>query len=294
MRARFARKYCVPWWNALCHALGMNDLTRRLIESWLPSRTLRSKLAVELCREQGELLALEALPLTRQGGELLARLKVLGLTVIPCWELPQACRRLRKPPLCLFVRGSPEPLKGPALGIVGARSAAPDALMWSESVAMSAAEQGLCVVSGGARGVDSAAHEGALAVTGKTVAVLGVGAGHIYPAGHRDLFRRILCEGGALVTEYTPGEITYASDQVARNRLIAALSVGLVVAEAGARSGSLHTARASIRLGREIVVSPCGLRGARAGLEALIRAGADGRGNWVRAVSPIVNYAQQV
>ena len=142
--------------------------------------------------------------------------------------------------------------------------------------------------------MDAAAHRGALAGGGPTIAVLGVSAGRFYPAVHLPLFSDIIRAGGAIVSEYPPGAASYRADHATRNRLIAALSLGVVVAQAGPRSGSLHTAAAAKALGREIVVAPRQVRGNLAGTQGLVEEGANARGQWRWAVSPIVNCSYRV
>ena len=130
------------------------------------------------------------------------------------------------------------------------------------------------MVSGLARGIDAAAHEGALEGGGTTVAVLGCGADRVYPAEHRGLAARII-ERGAIVSELPPGMPPLAHHFPLRNRIISGLSLGVVVVEAGSKSGSLITARAGARAGRDVLAVPGGiLSGRHRGSHALIKDGA--------------------
>jgi DNA processing protein len=160
-------------------------------------------------------------------------------------------RRLSKPPARLFYRGSlPEP--GPRVGIVGARSATTEGCQEAAAIARRLGGDGFAVVSGGALGIDGAAHEGALAAGVPTFAVLGCGADVVYPERHGPLFDRIAARGG-LLSEYPPGTRPCAGHFPARNRLIAALVDLVIVVEAGLRSGALITARIGAQMGLPVL-----------------------------------------
>lgn len=154
-----------------------------------------------------------------------------------------------------WVRGELDVFRSPAVAVVGSRRAGPDALRFAYRISRALAARGYVVVSGLARGVDTAAHAGALAVGGRTVAVLAHGLDRVYPPENTDLARR-LCERGACLSQYPPGEEPRPWRFPQRNRWIAALSLGVVVVEAGEKSGSLGTARAALELGREVFVAP--------------------------------------
>lgn len=151
----------------------------------------------------------------------------------------------------LHVRGTvAEPIL--AVGIVGSRAATAAALSAAHELARSLAAGGATVVSGGAIGVDSAAHRGALAAPGATIAVLGCGIDVVYPPRNARLFDQIVAAGGAVVSTYPAGTLPHPGNFVARNAVIAALSDVVIVVEASATSGSLYTARAAIKLGRAV------------------------------------------
>lgn len=198
-------------------------------------------------------------------------LKQFDIGVVPVWRLPARLQRVNPLPLLLFVRGNIDLLEKPAIGIVGSRLADESAITWAKDVAQRCAESKFVVVSGGAEGVDAAAHNGALAGRGETIAFLGVAADRIYPDSHRRFFEKIVVKGGALVSEYPPLEHTYATGHAARNRFIAAMSQVLIIAEADARSGTMSTATAARRLGVPIVVSPPSVGLRRAGLDRLAK-----------------------
>lgn len=173
----------------------------------------------------------------------------------------------------LWTRAVPSAFAPPRIAIVGSRDATPYALLVAEQLARDLAEAGFTVVSGLARGVDSAAHRGALQ-TGATVAVFGSGLDTVYPREHAGLADAISTRG-ALVSEFSPGTPPRAAHFPQRNRVIAALSLAVVVVEAGEKSGSLSTARWALDLGRDVLVVPGQvLHGKNRGGHALLRDGA--------------------
>lgn len=156
----------------------------------------------------------------------------------------------------LYLRGGlPQEGKGRIVAVVGARAATRTACDRTFALAREVATAGASILSGGALGIDAAAHEGALAAGGRTWAVLGCGPDVVYPDRHTALFTRIVGQGG-LVSEYPPGTLPLAWHFPARNRIIAGLSDVVVLLEAGAKSGALYTARAAARLGRPVLVFP--------------------------------------
>jgi DNA processing protein len=206
----------------------------------------------------------------------LGRASQRGLRVIG-WDdaaYPAALAAIADPPPVLWFRGDLAPLDRPAVAIVGSRAGSPYALQVAADLAGDLAARGVTVVSGLARGVDSAAHGGALAVDAATVAVLGCGADVVYPPEHRDLSARIAASG-ALVSELVPGTPPLAWCFPLRNRIISGLSRAVVVIEAGERSGSLITARAALDQGRDVLAVPGSvLTGRNRGAHALLKDGA--------------------
>lgn len=188
-------------------------------------------------------------------------------------DYPAPLRQLALPPPVLAVRG--EIPAGPAVAMVGSRKADPYGKEVAELFARALAETGVTVVSGFARGVDAAAHRGALsAPNGRTVAVLGCGLGIDYPAGHAALGKEIAARG-ALVSEFPCDAGPRSWHFPVRNRVIAALAAGTLVVQAAPRSGSLVTAKHSLDLGREVWAVPGRIFDERSvGPNSLIRDGA--------------------
>lgn len=200
----------------------------------------------------------------RLGIDLVGRLDSsfpTGLAVIP------------DPPPVLWVRGT-LPAAGPAVAIVGSRAATPHGLEMAFDLARGLARAGVVVVSGLARGIDSAAHRGALRGEGPTLAVLGSGPDVMYPPEHGDLAAAI-CRSGALVAELPPGTPPRAWHFPRRNRIIAGLAQAVVVVEAATDSGSLITAACALEQNRTVMAVPGGvLGGHNRGAHGLLRDGA--------------------
>lgn len=161
-----------------------------------------------------------------------------------------------KPPPLLFVLGNPKLLSQWSLAIVGTRGPTSYGRRSAFYFAKEAAGRGVCVVSGLARGIDSAAHRGALIAEGLTIAVVGHGLDRIYPAMNRELAASILRKAGAIVSQYPPGIAPLAHHFPARNRIISGLSRGVLVVEAALKSGSLITAHHALEQNREVFVVP--------------------------------------
>lgn len=189
-------------------------------------------------------------------------------------EYPAHLREIPAPPDRLWVRGGLVDEDALAVAIVGSRRATPFGLELAERLAGDLAARGITVVSGLARGIDSAAHRGALEAGGRTIAVLGSGVDVVYPPENRRLAARI-AERGALVSQFAPGARALAHHFPVRNRIIAGLSLGVVVVEAAEQSGTLITAGHAGDLGREVMAVP-GRAGAPTsrGTHKLIRDGA--------------------
>ncbi|WP_324717712.1 DNA-processing protein DprA [Carboxydochorda subterranea] len=174
------------------------------------------------------------------------------------WHLPiypSNLLALPDPPVVLYVRGSLWPDDRVAVAVVGSRNADVSGLMAAEKLAAGLAEWGFTIVSGLATGIDGAAHQAALRVKGRTVAVLGCGIDRVYPREHERLARQVEA-AGALVSEYPPGTPVDRWRLARRNYVIAGLSLGVVVVEARARSGALSTAEMADALSRAVLVTP--------------------------------------
>jgi DNA processing protein len=190
-------------------------------------------------------------------------------------DYPERVRRIYDPPPVLYVRGTLVPGEGErALAIVGARAASAQGLALTRALAHDLAEAGLTIVSGLARGIDTAAHQGVLDTSGRTVAVLGSGLDRIYPEENTPLALAI-AQSGAVVSEFPLGSAPDRKHFPRRNRLIAGWGRAVVVAEAAEKSGALLTAQAALEEGREVMAVPGhpGHRGS-AGTNQLIRDGA--------------------
>lgn len=169
-------------------------------------------------------------------------------------DYPALLRRSPAPPALLFVAGEASLLWHPQIAVVGSRRPTPGGQARAREFARSFAAAGWVVTSGLAEGIDTAAHEGALAA-GRTVAVVGTGLDRAYPAGNAALMGRIAGQG-AVVSEHPPGTAAIASHFPSRNRIIAGLSLGTVVMEAAMRSGALISARLAAEAGREVFALP--------------------------------------
>jgi DNA processing protein len=218
----------------------------------------------------------EAPALRTRAAAALARADGGGISLVP-WSdpsYPAALSAIVDPPPALWVRGKLAALSQPAVAIVGSRAGSAYGLAVAERLSGELAERGVVVISGLARGVDSAAHRGTLAVHGSTLAVLGSGADVIYPAEHRSLARAIEADG-AVISELVPGTPPQKQFFPLRNRIISGLSRAVLIVEAGEKSGSLITARCALEQGREVLAVPGNvLSGRNRGGHALLRDGA--------------------
>jgi DNA processing protein len=246
-----ARLSAVPFLNpdkaaSLLDALGPDGLERGGDADWAAAGGLELDAAARWRREarafdaDGEFRRLQAL-----GGRLLVRGDL---------EYPALLKDLPHAPLALYALGRLSAAEGAAL--VGSRAPTPYGRRMARRFAADLARRGVAVVSGLARGIDAEAHQAALDAGGTTWAVLGSGLGRVYPPDNRDLARRIVAEGGCLLSEYPlatqPREDTFP----ARNRIIAGLSRAVVVVEGRHKSGARHTAVAAAEYGREVLGVP--------------------------------------
>ncbi len=209
---------------------------------------------------------------------------------------PPLLRTIDNPPETLYVAGDPDLLTLPQLAIVGSRSATPGGIATARQFASHLSGCGLTITSGMAMGVDAAAHSGALAAAGGTVAVLGCGPDVVYPRRNEALYHEILARG-VIVSEFPPGTDARRAYFPQRNRIIAGLSLGTLVVEAGVQSGSLITARLAAEAGREVFAIPGSIHNPLSkGCHRLIRQGAklveqaadiiEEIGNLARAMTP--------
>jgi DNA processing protein len=173
-------------------------------------------------------------------------------------DYPELLREIKSPPNPMFHIGAPlsELLKRPAVTIVGSRRMSPYGRQVTTQLSKDLAEQGVVIVSGLAFGVDATAHRAAIDAGGYAIAVLPGPLDNILPVSNRRLAQRILEEGGALVSEYPPGDIPFKQNFIARNRIMAGLTKAVIVTEAGEKSGALYTANYAFDHDRQVLVVP--------------------------------------
>lgn len=189
-------------------------------------------------------------------------------------DYPMRLKDIYDPPALLYVRGELRREDELAIAIVGSRKTSPYGRWFTEKIGQDLARHGVTVVSGMARGIDSVAHMGALQGGGRTIAVLGCGVDVIYPSENRNLFHQII-EHGAVLSEFPMGSPPEGGHFPRRNRIISGLSIGVVIVQASAESGSLITAGYALEQGREVFAVPgnVGAEGSR-GTNQLIKEGA--------------------
>lgn len=189
-------------------------------------------------------------------------------------DYPRRLLEIGAPPVLLYGKGRRTLLSATSLAVVGSRNATPQGLQNAQAFARDLSQRGWCIVSGLALGIDAAAHEGGLAGTGNTIAVVGTGLDIVYPARHHALAHRI-AEQGLILSEFPLGMPANARNFPRRNRIISGLSLGVLVVEAALQSGSLITAREAAEQGREVFAIPGSIHSALAkGCHQLIKQGA--------------------
>lgn len=199
-------------------------------------------------------------------------------------EYPPLLRQIADPPLVLYVRGNVKALSAHCLAVVGSRRPSASGLQVARRLARDMAERGLVIVSGLARGIDSAAHHGALEGKGTTIAVQGRGMDGIYPSENRKLADKI-AESGAVISEFPLGTGPTPENFPIRNRIISGLSLGVMVVEASEYSGSLITARLATEQNREVFAVPGNITTAQSfGPNHLIKQGAKLVDQWMDVV----------
>ncbi len=189
-------------------------------------------------------------------------------------EYPALLREIYDPPVVLYTKGNLQPTDKNAVALVGSRMTTPYGLETARRLAYQLAYVGVTVVSGGARGIDTAAHQGALNAKGRTIAVLGTGLNIIWPAENKDLFDRI-AEKGALVTQFPFNRRGDKQSFPIRNRIVAGMTLGTLVVEANLTSGALITANFATEYGRQVFAVPGRIDSPRSkGCHDLIKKGA--------------------
>ena len=239
-------------WNAPAEELRRVGLGEKLVQ-----RLIEARSALDLTKELG-------------------RVQQLGLQVLPMDDpqYPARLKEIESPPLVLYLSGQLVPQDEWAAAIVGTRRATPYGKAVAAELAGGLAASGVTVVSGLARGIDGIAHQAALEAGGRTMAVLGSGLDHIYPPEHRNLAHSI-ASSGAVLSDYPLGTSPEGGNFPARNRIIAGLSLAVIVVEAGESSGALITADFAAEQGRDVFAVPGRIYDrASLGTNRLIAAGA--------------------
>ncbi len=200
-----------------------------------------------------------ALGTSRQSAEQeLARVAASGASLM-CFDdpdYPEPLKNIYDPPVILYIRGNRGALKAPGIAVVGTRHPTPYGVGMAERLSCDLSGRGLIIFSGLARGVDSAAHRGAVQARGQTVGVLGTGVDVVYPRENKKLAEQMLEQGGALISEFPMGTSPTPQNFPIRNRIISGLSVGVLVVEAGEYSGTRITARCALEQCREVFAVP--------------------------------------
>ncbi len=221
----------------------------------------------------------------RQASSILARdspnltqgfttLDKCSASLISFWDerYPESLRHIHDPPAVLYLRGLLP--KNDCFAIVGSRRSTASGLLFTKEISCELAKRGVCIVSGLARGIDTAAHRGALSAEGHTIAVLGCGIDQVYPPENQQVFDQIL-EKNAIISEFPPGVQPLAGHFPGRNRIISGLSRGVLIVEAADRSGSLITGDFALEQGRELFAVPGAVKNLTSyGTNRLIKAGA--------------------
>lgn len=205
-----------------------------------------------------------------------------GTILTPADEsYPERLREIYDPPAVLWIRGDVQLLSRPGIAVVGTRHPSPYGSGMAEMLARDLAARRLTILSGMARGVDTAAHKGALEARGKTVAVWGTGIDVIYPKENKRLAEQILESGGTIVSEYPLGTFPAPQNFPIRNRILSGMSVGVLVIEAGEHSGTRITARLAMEQNRDVYAVPGNVTNKNAwGPNTLIKQGAKLTATW--------------
>lgn len=224
----------------------------------------------------------------------LERVKELGgdILILDDGSYPPMLREIADPPITLYVRGDWQAcFEQPCVAVIGSRMCSTYGQNASEMLARDLASRGICIVSGLARGIDSAAHRGAIKAGGRTVAVIGTGLDSIYPKENAKLVEEIVASGGAVVSQFPLGTPPIKENFPYRNRIISGLSMGVLVVEASERSGSLITARLATEQGREVLAVPGNITSRNSfGTNYLIKAGAKLVQQWQDVVAELPSH----
>ncbi len=249
--------------------------------SELESLRLRAETVESILKREFHEKAVEELNKVKEiGGDVL---------ILDDGSYPSMLREIADPPITLYVKGDwAKCFDAPCVGVIGSRKCSTYGENASEMLSRGLAENGICVVSGLARGIDTAAHRGAIRGAGKTIAVLGTGIDNVYPKENKKLVEEILESGGAIVSQF-PLETPPLKDNFPyRNRIISGLSYGVLLVEASERSGSLITARLAMEQNREVMAVPGNITSRNSfGTNYLIKSGAKLVQQWQDVVTEL-------
>jgi DNA processing protein len=213
----------------------------------------------------------------------LGRVAASGVSVV-CLDdsnYPSPLKQIYDPPLVLYVRGNVDTIAQPGIAVVGTRHPTPYGLGMAERLACDLASRGLVIFSGLARGVDAAAHRGAIHAKGKTVAVFGTGVDIIYPKENTRITEQLLALGGALISEFPMNTFAAPQNFPIRNRIISGISIGVLVVEAAEYSGTRITSRCALEQNREVFAVPGNVTNKNSwGPNTLIKQGAKLTATW--------------
>lgn len=226
-----------------------------------------------------------------KAGNELDRVKALGgdVLILDDGSYPQLLREIDDPPPVLYVKGDWQAcFDQPAVGVIGSRMCSTYGENASEMLARDLASRGITIVSGLARGIDTAAHRGAIRGQGRTIAVMGTGIDSVYPKENNGMVREILASGGCLVSQFPLGTPPIKENFPYRNRIISGLSLGVLIVEASERSGSLITARLAAEQNREVMAVPGNITSGNSfGTNYLIKSGAKLVQQWQDVVAEL-------
>ncbi len=262
----------VSYWQLRQHSLPLERLMTQPLESLLPMIPKSARPDFEQFYHQGADNAV-----WRQFEQTHHQLLQQGVTCLTHEDVrfPTSLFNICQSPPLLYVKGAVELLEAPQIAFVGSRKASQSGCLTARAFARFLADAGIAITSGLAAGIDAAAHQGAIDVEGKTIAVMGTGIDRVYPRSHKPLADQILQKGGVLVSEFMPGTAPHAGNFPRRNRIISGLSLGVLVVEAALKSGSLITARYALEQNREVYAIPGSIHSPLSrGCHALIRDGA--------------------
>jgi DNA processing protein len=249
-------------WLALSLTPGLGPTkSRKLVEHFGSAESVFRASLTEL--EGAGIQAVSAQSLaTGKSAELareeIARAAELGALIISMDDpsYPPRLKEIYDPPLVLYVRGNAEILSKPGIAMVGTRHPTPYGIGMAERLGCDLAAQGLVIISGMARGVDTASHRGAISAKGKTLAVFGTGVDVIYPKENSRLSEQMLALGGVLISEFPLGTFAAPQNFPIRNRILSGISLGVLVVEAAEYSGTRITARCALEQNRDVFAVP--------------------------------------